>query len=172
MASQLQSYNTRTKNNVYITVNNYQTTPTSSTTKQSPTFNTNATINPSSLKLIENIDEIYLNSNNITNEKNIIQITEFDYNNYSGFNIQTELPNGIIIKLPNIPPTDIRIYISFTIINSSNQFVTITSDNNLIYNSLFIDPNGSNTYSLFPNKMSIATLFKQNNKWIWGLIIS
>jgi len=166
--SVVNTYNNKTK--YYINVNPKKLSL--SSLNSSLMFNTTTLINPSSLKLYENIDQEYLNINNITNENNIVQITENDYNNFSGFNIQTELPNGIIIKLPNIQNIDTRIYISFAIINSSNESVTIKSDYTLIYNSIFINPNGSYTYSLPPNKILTANLIKQKNNLIWGLIIS
>jgi hypothetical protein len=87
--------------------------------------------------------------------------------NYSGFIVEKA---GITIILPDI----INLYLSLTIINSSSNDITIESDNSahLLYNSIFINPNGEFSYKLPSSKMVIANNVKKGLGWIWSVIVS
>jgi hypothetical protein len=132
--------------------------------KPTQPFQLNVPMNPSALKQMLIINDEYLNKNNITNK---IKISGTDYLNYSGFIVEKA---DITIILPDI----INIYLSLTIINSSSNDITIESDNpaHLLYNSIFISPNGEFSYKLPSSKMVIANNVKKGLGWIWSVIVS
>jgi hypothetical protein len=158
---------TSPKNMSHQTINLECPSYSNTTPTTKPIFVNTAPINPSALKYI-----LPITADTFTNDTTYTyHMNAKDYINYSGFNVF--VANSTII-LPDITNLTTNDYISFTIYNSSIDNITIKSNDTKLYNTIFIDPNGSTTYILPSNKIVIANNIydKTNTKWIWGLIIS
>lgn len=119
--------------------------------------------------LSNNISELSINTN--TNSNKIYYIVDNIVLNYTTFkSTYIVKKSNITITLPNVSYDN---YINFTIINTSDDIITLTTDNDkfLIYNTNPKNYNGDKLFYLSNNKMAIINNFYNENKDLAWLIV-